>query len=144
MQSKFRVLLGLSHGNGLYWIDPNGGSTHDSFQAFCDMDTEGGGWTLVATKVSPSFVFIKTAFSTLAAKTKTKRRCCESYPSWLGGLGRSYVPVCSRQYHPGYLQQESRRATKREDSVRKFLNGERYFGQHESIWILQVQSSGSK
>ena len=34
------------------------------------METEGGGWTLVATKVSSSFVFIKTGFSTLAAKTK--------------------------------------------------------------------------
>ncbi|XP_078358066.1 uncharacterized protein LOC144642839 [Oculina patagonica] len=34
------------------------------------MNTERGGWTLVATKVSPSFPFIKTGFSTLAAKTK--------------------------------------------------------------------------
>ena len=33
------------------------------------METERGGWTLVATKVSPNFVFIKTAFSTSAAKT---------------------------------------------------------------------------
>ncbi|KAL9982664.1 hypothetical protein ACROYT_G004735 [Oculina patagonica] len=61
---------GQSRGSGFYWIDPNGGSTDDSFQAFCDMNTERGGWTLVATKVSPSFPFIKTGFSTLAAKTK--------------------------------------------------------------------------
>ncbi|XP_078374340.1 uncharacterized protein LOC144657855 [Oculina patagonica] len=60
---------GQSRGNGLYWIDPNGGSTDDSFQAFCDMETERGGWTLVATKVSWNFLFIKTAFSTSAAKT---------------------------------------------------------------------------
>ena len=33
------------------------------------METENGGWTLVATKVSPNFLFIKTGFSTLAAKT---------------------------------------------------------------------------
>ena len=49
-------------------IDPNGGSSSDSFQAFCDMETDSGGWTLVATKVSPSFVFITTAFSASAAK----------------------------------------------------------------------------
>ncbi|XP_078375544.1 uncharacterized protein LOC144658916 [Oculina patagonica] len=60
---------GQSRGNGLYWIDPNGGSTDDSFQAFCDMETERGGWTLVATKGSSNFLFIKTAFSTSAAKT---------------------------------------------------------------------------
>ena len=34
------------------------------------METERGGWTLVATKVSPGFLFIKTAFKALAAKTK--------------------------------------------------------------------------
>ena len=33
------------------------------------METESGGWTLVATKVSPSFRFIKTVFSASAAKT---------------------------------------------------------------------------
>ena len=33
------------------------------------METESGGWTLVATKVSPNFIFIKTAFSASAAKT---------------------------------------------------------------------------
>lgn len=34
------------------------------------MDTESGGWTLVATKVSPGFAVIKTTFSPIAAQTK--------------------------------------------------------------------------
>ncbi len=66
----FSICSGQSRGSGMYWIDPNGGSTDDSFQAFCDMETESGGWTLVATKVSSNFPFIKTVFSPLAAKTK--------------------------------------------------------------------------
>jgi len=72
---------GQSRGNGLYWIDPNGGSTDDSFQAFCDMETERGGWTLVATKVSPNFPFIKTAFSTSAAKTTLADAASHIHPS---------------------------------------------------------------
>ena len=34
--------------SGVYLVDPNGGSTDDAFSVWCDMVTDGGGWTLVA------------------------------------------------------------------------------------------------
>ena len=35
-----------SAGDGNYWIDPDGSG--DAFEIFCDMSSEGGGWTLAA------------------------------------------------------------------------------------------------
>jgi hypothetical protein len=39
------VIDGFSVGDGLYWLDPTG--TGNSFEALCDMTTDGGGWTQV-------------------------------------------------------------------------------------------------
>ena len=39
---------GCAMTSGTYWINPDGGSTANAFGAYCDMVTEGGGWTKVA------------------------------------------------------------------------------------------------
>ena len=45
------------------------------------METERGGWTLVATKVSPGFLFIKTVFSSVAAATKNVDAASHVHPN---------------------------------------------------------------
>ena len=40
---------GHSEGDGVYWLDPDGGSHLNAFLAYCDMKSFNGGWTMCYT-----------------------------------------------------------------------------------------------
>ena len=66
--------------SGVYWIDLDGGSHGNAFQAYCDQQTDGGGWTLVW-----SYTFTAYSNFTSGANAVTPR------PTWDVGSANTRV-----------------------------------------------------
>ncbi|KAL9960630.1 hypothetical protein ACROYT_G034114 [Oculina patagonica] len=66
--------------SGVYWINPDGGSHGNAFQAYCDQQTDGGGWTLVW-----SYTF--TAYSSFTSKANA----VTPRPTWTASSANTRV-----------------------------------------------------
>lgn len=76
VSAKQILLDGFSVGSGLYWIDPDGPGGGAAFQAFADMDANGGGWTLgiVSSADDPVSIFDISTNTGTAGLTLTHTR----------------------------------------------------------------------
>ncbi len=99
------LATGASGANGLYTINPSG----TPYSAYCDFTTDGGGWTLVATKVSNAFVPWSATTST-ACGASTTANCASRIPEgmpWSEALWRfsdvqDYYLVWQRTAYPEF------------------------------------------
>ncbi len=65
---KSIVDSGDSQGDGVYWLDPDGGDVANAFEVWCDMTVDGGGWTLVGYNKEKSRTFLTGTWHAVAGK----------------------------------------------------------------------------
>ena len=72
---------GLSEGDGLYTIDPDGDEDKDPFEVFCDMSSDKGGWTIVDLNRSPQWQGYFTSYQTYTSGQIVGPSNQSDYPS---------------------------------------------------------------
>ena len=116
---------GYSTGDGYYWINPDG---NGSFEVYCDMSTDGGGWTRVVNIIASSYDHAGTVsavgnvsnLSTAAKLDDTLISLLNTQGYWWYECGTSkdvYVKTASGNFNSNYTNGEDWSIDNQKDGV---------------------------
>ena len=92
---------GLSTGSGIYALDPDGPGGVAAYNAYCDMVTDGGGWTLLAYWTSGPSVTISYDQIAVAGRAMTTFSAnTAAYPVFKTGSTNNFTQQLFKSAHP--------------------------------------------
>jgi hypothetical protein len=106
---------GFAGGDGTYWIDPDLAGGKDPFEAWCDMTTEGGGWTRVFSVVAPAMGCVLDTDST--ADPRVRSECAKLSDEVINQLASERIFYTQVEWMPKLFTRYSGVLSSQENAV---------------------------